>query len=91
VTARLTVLVRGQVQGVGFRYWVRRRAEPLGLAGAATNLRDGTVEVVAEGPRAACEQLLSALDGPTPGFVEELTVQWSEPRGEPLGFRVGSR
>ncbi|WP_242885023.1 acylphosphatase [Actinomadura litoris] len=58
---RLTAWVRGRVQGVGFRWWVRARALELGLAGSATNLRDGRVEVVAEGPRPACQRLLDLL------------------------------
>ena len=48
---RLTAFVRGEVQGVGFRWWTRARALELGLAGFASNLPDGRVQVVAEGPR----------------------------------------
>ncbi|WP_131742936.1 acylphosphatase [Actinomadura roseirufa] len=62
-TVRLTAWVRGRVQGVGFRWWVRARALELGLAGSATNLRDGRVEVVAEGPRGGCRRLLELLAG----------------------------
>jgi acylphosphatase len=91
VTVRLTALVSGSVQGVGFRYWVREQAWPLGLRGAATNLRDGRVEVVAEGPREACEQLLAALRGRTPGTVRDVVASWSDPVGEPVGFTVLSR
>uniref|UniRef100_UPI0037353DAC acylphosphatase n=1 Tax=Corynebacterium sp. TaxID=1720 RepID=UPI0037353DAC len=47
---RMTAFVHGHVQGVGFRWWVRSRALEAGLAGHAANLRDGRVEVVAEGP-----------------------------------------
>jgi acylphosphatase len=88
--ARLVVLVRGRVQGVGFRYWVRGRADDLGLRGSATNLRDGRVEIVAEGSRASCQELLDALgsDRP-PGWVGEITPAWAEPAGEARGFRVG--
>ena len=48
-TTRMTAHVRGNVQGVGFRWWTRSRALELGLAGYAKNLADGRVEVVAEG------------------------------------------
>ncbi|MFC6878917.1 MULTISPECIES: acylphosphatase [Actinomadura] len=86
-TVRLTAWARGRVQGVGFRWWVRARALELGLTGSATNLRDGRVEVVAEGPRAACERLLELLRGPgTPGRVSGVAERWSEPRGEASGF-----
>ncbi|HEX5368456.1 MAG TPA: acylphosphatase, partial [Dehalococcoidia bacterium] len=58
----LRALVRGRVQGVGFRYFVQERASALGLAGFARNLSNGsTVEVVAEGPLSALEALLEAL------------------------------
>src|SRR5258708_7434757 len=52
-TVRLTAWVRGQVQGVGFRWWVRARALELGLVGSATNLRDRRVGGVSGGGRAA--------------------------------------
>ena len=48
---RLTAFVRGRVQGVGFRWWVRARALELGLAGYAGNLPEGRVEVLAQCPR----------------------------------------
>ena len=79
---RLTAWVRGQVQGVGMRWWIRSRALELGLAGWARNLDDGRVEVVAEGARGALESLLSALTGPgTPGRVNGVTHRWSEAGG----------
>jgi acylphosphatase len=88
VTVRLTAFVSGRVQGVGFRFWVRRLAERLGVSGTATNLRDGRVEVVAEGPRAACEKLLAALQGSTaPGYVADVTASWTDATGEWRGFR----
>jgi acylphosphatase len=81
VTVRLQVFVKGRVQGVGFRWWTRARALELGLVGSATNLDDGRVEVIAEGPREACEQLLGLLPG-GPGRVEFVAERWGEPRGE---------
>jgi acylphosphatase len=87
--ARLSIVVRGRVQGVGFRYWVRSRASALGLRGWAENLVDGRVEVAAEGPRAACQALLDALDSEQPpGYVTGMRHSWEQPRGEPDGFRV---
>jgi acylphosphatase len=84
---RLTAWVQGRVQGVGFRWWVRARALELGLVGSAANLDDGRVEVVVEGPRAACEQLLEALRGPgTPGRVRTVIDRWASGRGNITGF-----
>ena len=78
---RLTVQVRGRVQGVGFRYWVQSRASAMSLTGSAANLPDGSVEVVAEGPGSACQRLLEALRGPdSPGHVTEVREEWSSPR-----------
>ncbi|AGF72816.1 acylphosphatase [Corynebacterium halotolerans] len=84
---RLTAFVHGRVQGVGFRWWARSRALELGLAGSATNLNDGRVCVVAEGPRADVEKLLELLrEQPStvkrPGHVDTVVEQWSGPRGE---------
>lgn len=85
--ARLTVWVRGRVQGVGFRWWTRARALELGLTGSATNLEDGRVEVVAEGERRSCARLLDLIRGPgTPGHVTGVVERWSDPRGGLSGF-----
>ena len=66
-------LVRGRVQGVGFRWFVWKTAERLGLGGLARNLPDGSVEVVAEGPGPALEQLAQALQrGPPLAQVERV-------------------
>ena len=84
---RLTAWLRGRVQGVGMRWWVRSRALELGLRGWAANLDDGRVEVVAEGPRAACERLLAVLrTGERPGRVDGVTERWSDARGCAAGF-----
>jgi acylphosphatase len=64
------------------RWWIRSRALELGLAGWARNLEDGRVEVVAEGPRVAVDQLLTALAGPdAPGRVSGVTERWSASTG----------
>jgi acylphosphatase len=68
---------------------VRSRALELGLVGHATNTDDGRVQVVAEGPRAACERLLAMLESPganRPGRVESVVERWSEPIGGLTGF-----
>jgi acylphosphatase len=81
-TARLTIWVRGRVQGVGFRWWARAKATELGLSGSATNLADGRVEIVVEGPRAGCQAMLEAArDTGTPGQVTGVVERWGTPRG----------
>ncbi len=85
--ARLTAWVHGHVQGVGFRWWTRARALELGLTGYAANRPGGRVQVVAQGAAADCRRLLDLLQGgTTPGRVDTVVADWSEP-GDPIaGF-----
>jgi acylphosphatase len=84
---RLTAWADGRVQGVGFRAWVRMKATRLGLTGSATNLDDGRVEVVAEGPEQQVRALLAELTGgDTPGRVTRVTERWGRPQGRGQGF-----
>lgn len=87
---RLTAWVRGRVQGVGFRWWTRENAMRIGgLDGYVGNLGDGRVQVVAEGDRERCEQLLDWLaTGDTPGRVDGVTEIWGPPRGGYDGFEI---
>ena len=88
---RATLFVRGRVQGVGFRWWVRARALELGLVGHARNTADGRVEVVAQGPSAAVARLEELLrEEPTttgrPGLVDSVVVQPGILREDLTGF-----
>jgi len=76
-------LVGGEVQGVGFRWFVARHARGLGLAGFARNLPDGRVEVVATGGDGAALARLEALlrTGPAHARVEE--VEWEDQVDDP--------
>lgn len=79
---RLTALVSGTVQGVGYRNWVQRHARDLGLRGYAENLSDGRVEVIAEGGQAELDRLLHWLRrGPPHARVIEVQTQYSEATG----------
>lgn len=70
---RLHAQVYGRVQGVSFRFYTRDTAAELGLTGWVANQHDGSVEVVAEGPRAALEQLLEYLHhGPSMARVDQV-------------------
>jgi acylphosphatase len=84
---RLTALVDGLVQGVGFRWWVRAQARGLGLTGTVENLPDGRVKVVAEGDQRTCRELLALLNGPgTPGRVSDVSAEWSQAQGGSYAF-----
>lgn len=84
---RLTAVVSGRVQGVGFRWWTRCRALELGLVGEAANLADGTVRIRAEGPRERCERLVELLGGgDTPGVVAGVRAGYGAAQGGFLRF-----
>ncbi len=79
---RRVALVSGDVQGVGYRWFVRGLATAAGLAGSARNLADGRVEVVVEGCEDAVSELVAALDGPdAPGMVQRVEVRDDVPKG----------
>ena len=82
-------MVRGDVQGVGFRYFVLRRAREAGLRGWVRNREDGSVECVAEGARTALERLLAELgSGPRMARVAQVSAHWQAPRGDLVSFDV---
>lgn len=82
MSMRLTALISGTVQGVGYRLWVQRHARDLNLMGYAENLSDGRVEVIAEGQQADLERLLHWLRrGPPHAQVTEVTTEYSAGTG----------
>jgi acylphosphatase len=85
----LHAMVRGQVQGVGFRYFVVQKAQSLGLRGYARNESNGDVEILAQGPRPALERLLTLLwRGPSAAQVREVKNVWRQPTEHISGFHV---
>lgn len=79
---RLHAVVRGDVQGVGFRYFLVDGARALQLRGWVRNRSDGAVELMAEGERPKLEQLLQAArQGPRHARVEEVEVEWTPATG----------
>jgi acylphosphatase len=79
---RLHGVIKGDVQGVGFRYFLIGRAKALGLKGWVTNRDDGAVEFVAEGSRRDLEQLeRAAREGPRMARVTAVQLTWSNATG----------
>ena len=82
-------LVRGRVQGVGFRFFVEREAHMLGIAGWVRNNADGTVEVLAMGTQ---EQLLGLRgrlrDGPRAARVDAVDESPAKPIAGLTAFRI---
>ena len=74
---------------MGFRYFVMERARALSLTGCVRNEYDGSVEVVAEGPRESLERLLDQLrTGPRSASVDGVSAEWSDASSEFTGFGV---
>lgn len=74
-------IVRGRVQGVGFRWYVQRVGQRLALGGHVCNLPDGSVEVHARGPAACLDALERALwEGPPASRVDALLTIEADPR-----------
>jgi acylphosphatase len=82
-------LVRGRVQGVGFRWFVEREAHMLGIAGWVRNNHDGTVEVLAQGTRDQLSGLHSRLrEGPRASRVDAVEVSEASPTAGINSFRI---
>ena len=81
--------VYGRVQMVMFRDFTTRKARGLQLVGYVHNLPDGSVEVVAQGERAALEKLLERLhEGSILSKVERVEVAWAAPTQEFRNFSI---
>ena len=88
---RLEAIVRGRVQGVGFRVFVVTEAMKLGLRGWVANVPNGAVRCVAEGDRPALEALLARLrEGPPAAAIEAVLTAWPPATGEFQTFSVRS-
>lgn len=85
---RVHVVVRGGVQGVGYRYTLRMVADEAAVAGWVRNRRDGSVEAELEGTEAAVDEVLAWMAGGPPGSrVDGATVTDAAPTGG-RGFEV---
>lgn len=81
-------LIRGRVQGVGYRYFVLREADALGVSGFARNLPDGRVEIVGEAADGVLVEFEARLaEGPAFAHVEGVDRAPLPPRGD-RGFHI---
>lgn len=86
---RVQAFFKGHVQGVGFRYGCRSLAKGFAVTGFVRNLRDGRVEVVAEGEREELEAYLEAIGtSELNSFVRDRSVAWSPATGEWRDFHI---
>jgi acylphosphatase len=83
------LIVRGVVQGVGFRYFVYRHATGLGLAGFCRNLYNADVEIEVEGDRSLVEELIQEVKvGPRFAQVTDVKVSWTPYQQRFSGFEI---
>lgn len=86
---RIHVIIKGIVQGVGFRFFVYRHGNLLKLRGWVRNRINSDVEVMAEGPRKDLDHLLEILkEGPELAQVVEANVEWQPYKGDLPVFTV---
>ncbi len=70
------ILIKGRVQGVGFRYFTKKNAANKGIKGWVRNLRDGRVEAVVQGNKEDVEQILSIIStGPLHSKVTNMEIE----------------
>jgi acylphosphatase len=87
--ARVWLLAKGRVQGVGFRFSAIDEARQLGLTGWVRNTRDGHVELVAEGDPPRLRSFVAWCHAGPPGaLVRDVEQKWLPPTGEFDGFRM---
>jgi acylphosphatase len=85
MTVTRHLAISGRVQGVGFRFYMERKARALGLSGWVRNRLDGSVESVVQGKPAAVEAMIAwARQGPPSAVVAEVRV--TDATGEFSGF-----
>ncbi|MCJ7553703.1 MAG: acylphosphatase [Ignavibacteriaceae bacterium] len=86
---RAKIIVNGLVQGVGFRYFVIRHAQRLGLKGYTENLYTGEVLTEVEGDTGLIQELIKEIKiGPSYAHVKNCVVEWSECKNEFNSFEV---
>lgn len=88
-SSTVKAIVRGRVQGVGFRAFVAREASRLGLCGTVRNLPDGGVEVRATGDPSVLDQLIRLLhQGPRFAAVHVVELDWNVAAPSAVGFEI---
>ena len=86
---RAKIIVNGLVQGVGFRYYVIRKSQALGLNGYTQNLFTGEVLTVVEGDSSLINELIKLIKiGPSHAKVKNCTVEWEDFKNEFNSFEV---
>ena len=85
----VNIKITGKVQGVGFRYFVLRQAQELGITGWVSNKSNGDVEALAQGEKADLEQFIAKVkEGTTFSRVEDVSLNWVNEAEQYFGFEI---
>ena len=80
---RIHLIIKGQVQGVYYRQNTLRKGKQLELKGYVRNLKEGTVEVIAEGPEEKLKELIQFCENnPGESKVEKVNIKYEEPKNQ---------
>ena len=88
-TLTVNMKITGKVQGVGFRYFVLRQAQELGITGWVSNKSNGAVEAFAQGEKADLEQFIAKVkEGPSFSRAEDVSLNWLNEAEQYFGFEI---
>ena len=86
---KVNLTISGKVQGVGFRYFVLREAQKLGINGWVSNKSNGNVEAFAQGEKADLERFIAKVkEGPSFSRVEDVSLNWVNEADQYFGFEI---
>lgn len=86
---QLKLRIFGQVQGVGFRYFAHWQAEKLNIVGYVLNESDGSITILAEGPKEKLVQLIeNCRQGPSFSKVAKIEEMWQDASGQFKDFKI---
>jgi len=88
-TLTVNMQITGKVQGVGFRYFVLRQAQKLGITGWVSNKSNGDVEALAQCEKADLEQFIAKVkEGPSFSRAEDVSLNWLNEAEKYFGFEI---
>ena len=86
---QVQILIKGKVQRVFFRVFLKKQAMKLGLKGRAKNLANGQVKVVFQGEKQALKKAIEECrQGPPTAQVKNIKVSWQKPKEELIDFKI---
>ena len=89
MTVRAHIFIYGEVQGVFLRRSAKMQADKLSVVGLVRNRRDGSVEIIAQGPKDKVNAFIKwCKKGPPFAAVDEIKIEWQNATGELKRFEI---